>query len=198
MLDATSTAVKGLLQRARAGLERDSELSPGHRAVPGSSAGDDELARRFAEAYSADDVGALVALLTDDAWLAMPPAPHLYHGADAIAGFLGASVAGRAGQRLGLVPTRANGQPAFLCFLGDPGDPRARPSGVVVLDIAAGGITAITRFIEPALVKIFPPSGRERLRGTQVGLRAHGCVGSHAPATTTVGQARTSPRGAGA
>ncbi len=158
MLDATPTAVKGLLQRARAGLERDPHLSPRGPASPGSTA-DDEVARRFAEAYSADDVDALVALLTDDAWLAMPPAPHLYRGADAIARFLRASAAGRAGQRLRLVPTRANGQRAFLCFLGGPGDPRARPSGAVVLDIAACRITAITRFLEPTLVKIFLPLG---------------------------------------
>jgi RNA polymerase sigma-70 factor (TIGR02960 family) len=159
MLDATPTAVKGLFQRARAALQRDPQLSPGHRAVPGSSTADDEVARRFAEAYSADDVGALVALLTDDAWLAMPPAPHLYQGTDAIAGFLRASAAGRAGQHLALVPTRANGQHGFVCFLGAAGDPRARPSGVIVLDIAAGRITGITRFLEPTLVKTFPPWG---------------------------------------
>jgi len=158
MLDATPTAVKGLLQRGRAALGRDPQLPSRHRAVPGSSAGDDEVARRFAEAYSVDDVDALVALLTDDAWLAMPPAPHEYHGTDAIAGFLRASAAGRAGQHLGLVPTRANRQHGFVCFLGDAGDPRARPSGVIVLDIAAGRITGITRFLEPTLVKTFLPS----------------------------------------
>lgn len=155
MLDATPIAVKGLLQRARAALEHDPHLSPRGPTSPGSSASDDEVARRFAEAYSTDDVDALVALLTDDAWLAMPPAPHLYHGIDAIARFLRASAAGRAGQHLGLVPTRANQQHGFVCFLGDPGDPRARRSGVIVLDIAAGGITGITRFLEPALAEAF-------------------------------------------
>jgi len=108
MLDATPIAVKGLLQRARAALEHDPHLSPRGPTSPGSSANDDEVARRFAEAYSTDDVDALVALLTDDvdalvalltddAWLAMPPAPHLYDGIDAIARFLRASAAGRAG-----------------------------------------------------------------------------------------------------
>ena len=158
MLDATPTAVKGLLQRARAGLERDPHLLPRGPASRGSTANDDEVARRFAEAYSVDDVDALVALLTDDAWLAMPPAPHLYCGTAAIAGFLRASAAGRAGRHLGLVPTRANRQHGFVCFLGDAGDPRARPSGVIVLDIAAGRITGITRFLEPTLVKSFLPT----------------------------------------
>ena len=164
MLDATPTAVKGLLQRARAALERDPHLSLRQRAVPGSSTADDEVAHRFVEAYSTDDVDALVALLTDDAWLAMPPAPHLYHGADAIAGFLRSGAAGRAGQRLGLIPTRANRQHGFVCFLGDAGDPRARPSGVIVLDISAGRITGITRFLQPTLVKIFLPCGCRELR----------------------------------
>lgn len=152
-------AVKGLLQRARAALGRDPHLSPRGPASPGSTVDDgDVVARRFAEAYSTDHVDALVTLLTDDAWLAMPPAPHLYHGTDAIAGFLRASAAGRAGQHLGLVPTRANRQHGFVCFLGDAGDPRARPSGVIVLDIAAGRIAGITRFLEPTLVKRFLPT----------------------------------------
>lgn len=158
MLDATPTAVKGLLQRARAALARGSNLSARRRAAQGASTTDEEVARRFAEAYGTDDVDALVALLTDDAWLAMPPAPHLYLGTDAIAGFLRASAAGRSGQHFGLVATRANRQHGFVCFLGDAGDPRARPSGVIVLDIAVGRITGITRFLEPTLVKAFLPT----------------------------------------
>jgi hypothetical protein len=68
-------------------------------------------------------------LLIDDAWLAMPPAPHEYHGTDAIAGFFRASAAGPGGHRFGLVRTQANGQPAFLCFLGDPEDPGGQALG---------------------------------------------------------------------
>lgn len=161
MLDATPVSVKGLLQRARAGLARDQRLSQSSRRAPGSSAEYDDVARRFAEAYSADDVDALVALLTDDAWLAMPPAPHLYRGVDAIAGFLRASAAGRGGAHLGLVAARANGQPGFVCYLGAPDDPDAQASGVVVLDIARGQIAGITRFLESSLVGRFV-SGAER------------------------------------
>lgn len=158
MLDATPLAAKGLLQRGRAGLVRDPRLSSTGSLVPSASEADDEVARRFAEAYRADDVDALVALLTDGTWLAMPPAPHEYHGIDAIAGFLRASATGRAGQHLGLVPTRANGQPGFVCFLGDPGDPRSQPSGVVVLDIAGDRVAGITRFLQPGLVEVFLPT----------------------------------------
>lgn len=156
MLGATPTAVKGLLQRARARLDRQ-DLRPSESATAPGFPAEADLVRRFAEAYSADDVDAVVALLTDDAWLAMPPAPHEYHGVRSIAGFLRASSAGRGGQRLGLAATRANGQPAFVCYLGAPGDPRAQPSGVVVLGIAGNRIAAITRFLDPALVAIFAP-----------------------------------------
>jgi ketosteroid isomerase-like protein len=130
MLDATPTAVKGLLQRARAALG----------PAPGPpSREEDALARRFADAFAADDVDAVVALLTDDAWLAMPPAPHEYRGREAIAAFLRASAAGR-GRPYGLTPTRLNGQPAFE--LSDGG-------GRIVLTTREDGIAALLRFLSP-------------------------------------------------
>jgi RNA polymerase sigma-70 factor (ECF subfamily) len=108
------------------------------------------LAAAFAEAFAADDVDGVVALLTDDAWLAMPPAPHQYLGRTAIAGFLRASAAGRGG-RLTLLPTAANGQPAFGCYLA------GAPDGIVVItaDGTKERVAAITRFLEPALQRRF-------------------------------------------
>ena len=91
MLDTTATAVKGLLQRARTSLF----LHRGEPPAPGS-AQERDLVRRFVEAFTTDDIDTLVTLLTDDAWLAMPPAPHEYHGAAAIASFLRASATWRA------------------------------------------------------------------------------------------------------
>lgn len=115
------------------------------------------LAARFADAYAADDVAAVVALLTDDAWLAMPPAAHEYHGRAAIAGFLAASAAGRAaaGLRLRLRPAGANRQPAFTCFLAGPRGEEA--SGVVVLEPAGrpGALAGVTRFLDPKLPALF-------------------------------------------
>jgi len=132
LLDATPTAVKGLLQRARATLE-----------APAAPAPDEpELATRFAEAFAADDIDGVLALLTDDAWLTMPPAPHAYQGHAAIGAFLRASAAFRT-WRYALTPTRCNGQPAF-----DMG-----ADGLVVLDTRAGGISTVTRFL---------PTGRYR------------------------------------
>jgi len=126
--------VKGLLQRARASLQRQHPTGADPAPEPGPPA-EADLAQGFADAFSADDVDAMVALLTDDAWLAMPPAPHEYHGPEAIAGFLRASATGRAGRRLGCVSIRANDQRAFACYSGQPDDQAAQPSGVVVLTL---------------------------------------------------------------
>ena len=116
LLDTSPTALKGVLQRARVGLARRADRRGGaHR--PDDSRAEQVLARRFADAFDRDDIDALVDLLTDDAWLAMPPAPHEYVGPDAIRSFWEASVAGRGGRRLHSVPTRANGQPAVGCYI---------------------------------------------------------------------------------
>lgn len=153
-----------------------SGTSDGRPVSPSSAAQqtEAEVARRFADAYSADDVDELLGLLTDDAWLAVPPAPHEYHGTDAVARFLRASAAGRARQRLGLVPTRANGQPAFVCFLGDPADPAAQPSGIVVLDVAGERVAGVTRFLEPLLASIFLSHSFSNLRDVRKTAQAVG------------------------
>ena len=137
MLDIGPTAVKGLLQRARA-------ATVGLPTSPEPDARQASLAARFADAYATDDVDGVVALLTDDAWLAMPPAPHIYIGPGPVAGFLRASAtAHRAG--VTLAPTGANLQPAFCCCLD------GNPAGVVVITIRADRIAGITRFLDPGL-----------------------------------------------
>ncbi|HZE38836.1 MAG TPA: RNA polymerase subunit sigma-70 [Stackebrandtia sp.] len=138
MLDTTATAVKGLLQRARA-----STPPP----APPADAGEESLARRFAAAFTADDVDAVVDLLTDDAWLTMPPADEEYRGRAAIAGMLAASAAARDGRRFILRATRANRQPAFACYRRDPERPIAHGTGVIVLTIERGRVAGITRFL---------------------------------------------------
>jgi len=93
MLEVTPAAAKGLLERARASPQRPCPGGQGSAPEPGSPQ-EADLAQRFADAYSSDDVDAVVALLTDNAWPAMPPAPHEYHGAGAIIAILRASAAG--------------------------------------------------------------------------------------------------------
>ncbi len=149
MLGTTATAVKGTLQRARAaasiGQHSVSQHSAGRAPRPGPAA-ERALARRFADAYVAADIDGLVALLTDDAWLSMPPAPHQYHGTDAIRAFLRASFAHRGDRRAYVLPARANTQPALASYLSAPGQQAAAPAGLFVLGMAGGQIAAVTRF----------------------------------------------------
>jgi RNA polymerase sigma-70 factor (TIGR02960 family) len=146
MLNTSPAAVKGALQRARAALDRHRDEA-GHRRAPRPGSDDERaLARRFADAYVAADIDGVIALLTDDAWLSMPPAPHQYHGTDAIRSMLRASFAHRGARRMYLVPTRANTQPALAGYLGDRAGGPAAPNGLFVLTAAGQQIQAITRF----------------------------------------------------
>jgi RNA polymerase sigma-70 factor (ECF subfamily) len=95
-----------------------------------------------------------VALLTDDASLSMPPLPLEYRGLDEIRRFL-TTHALAPGQHHVLVPTRANGQPAFGCYLRDPKTPILHAYGVLVLTLAGDKITAITRFVDNSLLAWF-------------------------------------------
>jgi RNA polymerase sigma-70 factor (TIGR02960 family) len=155
MLDTGPTAVKGTLQRARALLDRHRRRA-GHVVgpTPGSPI-ERDLAERFANAFTVGDIDSVVALLTDDAWLAMPPAPHEYQGPDAIAAFLQVSAAWSGPRQLRLVATRANTQPAFGCYLSSPDQPIMYPTGILVLTLAEDRIRTITRFLDGPLVAEF-------------------------------------------
>jgi ketosteroid isomerase-like protein len=114
------------------------------------------VARRFAHAFTHDDVDAVVALLTDDAWPAMPPAPHTYDGPAAIRAFLDTSFGWRSGGRyLTLIPTRANTQPAFGCYLADGDAVEAHFNGIVVLTVRGDQLAGVTRFLDPELGRPF-------------------------------------------
>jgi RNA polymerase sigma-70 factor (TIGR02960 family) len=141
LLSTSPTAVKGALQRARAAVPADRPPAP-----PAGSPDEQRLTRRFADAFVAGDLAGLLALLTDDAWLRMPPAPHEYHGRPAIAGFLRASWAYRGSRPMHLLPLRANTQPGFASYLGTAGGPTAGPAGLIVLSLAGDRIGTVTRF----------------------------------------------------
>ncbi len=158
MLDSTEASVKGALQRARATLDARLPAGGPARASLPRSAHERELAGLFADAVERGDTKGLISLLTDDAWLTMPPEPYEYQGAQAIARFLNDRAA-RRGANLRLVPTRANAQPAFGCYLPDPHAPIARAYGLMVLTLSDERISAITWFSERSL---FPHFGLPR------------------------------------
>jgi len=154
MLNTTPSAVKGALQRARASVAQ-LRTSPGGTHRPADVTQERDVARRFALAFTDDDIDGVIELLTDDAWLAMPPAPHEYHGAAAIRAFLSRSATWRAGRPLRLVPTGANAQPAFGCYLADHHGAPARFTGVIVLTLRDSGIAGVTRFLDSDLSQEF-------------------------------------------
>jgi RNA polymerase sigma-70 factor (TIGR02960 family) len=154
MLDSTEASVKGALQRARATLGERKPVRDRERAPLPRSARERELVGRFAAAVERGDTDGVVSLLTDDAWLTMPPEPYEYQGGEAIARFLQDREI-RRGAPLRLVPTRANGQPAFGCYLPDAQAAIARAYGLMVLTLEGERISAITWFGERSLLAHF-------------------------------------------
>jgi RNA polymerase sigma-70 factor (ECF subfamily) len=154
MFGMSEAAVKGALQRARAALETRLPASYRERAALPRSGRERELVGRFASAVESGDVDGVVTLLTDDAWLTMPPQPLQYQGHAAIASFLHDRAALR-GRPLGLAPTRANGQPAFGCYLPDAETAVARPYGLMVLTLEGDQISAITWFGDSSVFRQF-------------------------------------------
>ena len=157
MLDSSEASVKGALQRARGTLDERKSDGGRERAPLPRSANERELIGRFAAALERGDADDLVSLLTDDAWLTMPPQPFEYQGAPAIAEFLRDRE--RVVGRLRLVPTRANGQPAFGCYVPDAHAAIARAQGLMVLTLDGDRISAITWFGDRS---IFPHFGLPR------------------------------------
>lgn len=150
ILDTTPTSVNSALVRARDGFRSDRR--PDQIRLP-RSAHESDMVERFITAFQSGDVEQVVALLTDDARLIMPPEPLECRGGRAIAAFM--RELGFWGQDLLLVPTRANGQPAFGYYLPDPNDPILRARGLVVLDIADDRVATITRFGDRGLLARF-------------------------------------------
>jgi RNA polymerase sigma-70 factor (TIGR02960 family) len=144
MLDSTVESVNSALKRARASLQRRQPAAAGHHRPPASgSAAEDAIVARFVRAYESADLDALVALLTDDVFVSMPPMPFEYEGIQIVARFC-ASLFG-AGRRFDLVPTRANGQPAFGAYLRAATGIR-HGTGLIVLTLSGDRIGAMTRF----------------------------------------------------
>jgi RNA polymerase sigma-70 factor (TIGR02960 family) len=147
MFDTGEGSVKGALQRARATLRALLPAADRERAPRAGSARERQLVGRFADAIQGDDVDEIVALLTGDALVTMPPQPLEYQGRVAIAALLRERAVLR-GRPLRLVPTRANTQPAFGSYLPDAHAAIARPYSLIVLTLAGDAIAAMTWFAD--------------------------------------------------
>jgi len=155
MLDVSEASVNSALQRARATMDRSLPGRDRERAPLPRSWKEREVAARFAEAFADGDVDGVVALLTDDAWFTMPPATLEYQGPAAIAAFLRSIAAWRGPRRYRLIPTRANGQPAYGFYVEEPSGSVFGGHGMIVLTLEGDRISAITRFVDNDTMRAF-------------------------------------------
>jgi RNA polymerase sigma-70 factor (TIGR02960 family) len=153
MVDASEDSVNSALKRARATLRE--QLPEGTDQQPPPEPGSPEeqrLLRRFVDAFGSSDFDSVVALLTEDAWIKMPPMPFEYQGREAAARFFGALPV-RSGD-FRFVDTRANGQPAFAIYRQDRVTEIWHANGLLVLTLRAELISEIIRF-EPGVLAGF-------------------------------------------
>ncbi|HKY60127.1 MAG TPA: sigma-70 family RNA polymerase sigma factor [Gemmatimonadota bacterium] len=156
LLDSTVAAVNSALQRARGTLaKRFPQGRRGQTSAP--SAEQRALLERYVRAWEHSDLEGFVALLKEDAVLSMPPWREWYDGREAIRGFFAAAfgVAGEGAFRL--VPTAANGQPAFAQYTGGPEELDCPKRVIQVLTIEDGAIAALTFFTDPEVFAAFAP-----------------------------------------
>jgi RNA polymerase sigma-70 factor, ECF subfamily len=149
-LETTTASVNSALQRARAAAEE--RLPARSQQATLRALGDHEqrvLVQRYADAFEAGDVDAVVALLTDDAALAMPPLASWFGGRDQIAAFLrGFPLSGAWRWRHAL--SHANGQAAVGCYAWDPDAGAYLPFAFEVITLEGDRIKEITAFVNRA------------------------------------------------
>jgi RNA polymerase sigma-70 factor (ECF subfamily) len=144
MLETTEASINSALQRARGTL--NAQMPPDRERAPlPRSAREREVVGAFADALQNDDVDSLVSLLADDALISTPPRAIKWQGREACRALALDERRHRPG-RLRLVPTRANGQPAFGYYVEDPHTSVAHCHGLLVLTLRSSRISAVTLF----------------------------------------------------
>ncbi len=151
MLAETVDWVAVALREARATLA--GRLPVREPAPPPHSARESTIAGEFARVFERGHVPGILALLTDDVRLTMPPLPLDCQGRAATGHLLSAVF--RAGRRYRLLATHANRQPAFGCYLADPRIPVLHAHGLLVLTLSGDRVCALTRFTDNALLARF-------------------------------------------
>ena len=157
ILDTTEQSVTSALKRARATLAREMPTPDQPPPAPGSAA-EQQVLDRLVRAFEDGNIDAVVALMSDDAWVRMPPLLLEYQGRDLAARFFTA-IAFRQGRRYRLIPApRANGQPALGVYLHDPLTHLAHANALFVITLAGEQVSALTRFDSA----VFPRFGLPR------------------------------------
>lgn len=162
VLEITVSSSNSALHRARTTLaQRYQGREPENSSIPLTDSRTKSLLDHFVQAWENADVDDLVALLKQEAILAMPPSPSWYQGREAIRSFVAATVfadggmfGGTASGRWRLLPTYANGSPAFAIYQHVGGN-RYQAFGMHVLEAQPDGLTQIISFIDPSLPSRF-------------------------------------------
>lgn len=156
-LALTVPSVNSALHRARTSMSKHY-----HRIDPDAldNRTDDARTRglldRYVHAWDAANIDELLSVLHDDATFMMPPMPSWYQGRDAIRLFAATYIMPRSARGLSrLIPTRANGLPAFAWYQLDPATNQHRAFGIQTIEIRSGKIANTTLFIEPTLFRFF-------------------------------------------
>jgi RNA polymerase sigma-70 factor (ECF subfamily) len=143
LLEMSIASINSALQRARATL--------GARAgSPRPRTPDDDAQRalldRYVETWESADLDGLIALLKSDAILSMPPFREWFAGREAIRSFLEYAWTTRGYAGFRLLPTRANGQPAFALYFRTHDSVEFRAHSLQVLTLRDGEIEVLTNF----------------------------------------------------
>jgi RNA polymerase sigma-70 factor (ECF subfamily) len=155
LLGGSSTSINSVLQRARATLSQ--RYPEGRPRGTASDQGERALLDRYVRAWEGADADGFVALLKEDATLAMPPWTHWYAGRDWSRAFFSKAWTAYAGFRL--VAIGANGQPAFAFYACKPGEAIFRAHSVQILEIRGGAIAAMTKYVKPLGPALFADFG---------------------------------------
>jgi len=152
LLGSSTASINSALQRARETLSQHySDRRPPLESQP--TPAQKELLGRYLHAWESHDVDSFVALLRKDASAVMPPWLQWFSGRDVIGSFFGAAWKTCGG--LHLVPTAANGQPAFAVYEFSAVDKRWNAHSIHVLTLENEMISKMTLFLEPGLFKDF-------------------------------------------
>ena len=158
LLGLTVSSVNSALHRGRSTLsQRYHHIEPEDSTMSPTDEKMQWLLDHFVEAWETADVDGLVALLKADAAFAMPPSPSWYQGRAAISTFVAGTVfadggmfSGSAVQRWRLLPTRANGSPAFAIYQRDEQN-NYQSFGLIALTIVEDKLSQIISFIDSTL-----------------------------------------------
>jgi len=178
VLNLSVPAVTSALQRARRTLHQRNVGSEARVALPGPQL--QTLLDRYVALWEQADIPGLVALLREDAWFTIPPIPAWFQGRAAIATLLSTSLFTNARQRR-LLPTRANGSPAFGLYEWRAEASSYQLVGLLVLGVVGEQIGSLVAFLELSSLSSFalPPTLASSSRSTTI--NSDCTIPSHSP-----------------